>query len=191
MIDVLATFPSLPPDEALQAGLDLGGWVYAGPAAYHLNLGTLRINEDTLLQVDPRAHIIRTQGIGMIRNRQDGDAYGGYGGRGNITIEGGNWHGQGHQPGDTAAPASIMTFAHGRGITLRDITFYDVPGLHALDLIALQTVRVENCRVYGFKTTEGDGTVREAIQIDGSYGAYSGDSAPADATPCDDVLVTG
>lgn len=188
MIDVLAAYPNLSPAEALQAGLDAGGWVYAGPGDYFL-ADTLRVSERTRLTLDPRAHVWRTAEIGMCRNRQPGDATPGYTGRGDLLIEGGVWHMQGHATGATAVAASAFTLAHAENVTLRDLTIMDVPGSHGVDLIACRDVTIDNVRFLGYRDTGGR-AFSEAIQIDGSYGDYSGDSAPADATPCDDVTIT-
>jgi hypothetical protein len=176
---------------AVQDVLDTGGHIYV-PGGVYLVAGTpLRIGARTRLTLAPDAVILRGGPAGLIRNRQPDDAYGGYSGRGGILIEGGTWDMRGGAGGDLSLMASAMTLTHAEGITVRDTRIVDVPGAHGLDLIGVRGARIEDVTFAGYHADPADSQPRESIQIDGALAAYSGDCAPYDGTPCDDVRITG
>lgn len=176
---------------ALQTVLDTGGHIYVPAGTYRIAGTPLRIRERTRLELAPDATVLRAAGAGLIRNRQPGDTFGGYSGRGELLIEGGVWDMNAPAGGDMALPASAMTWAHAAGITVRDTVIRDVPGGHGMDLLGVRGVRIERVTFEGFAAKPGDTQPRESIQVDGCYSTVSGDCEPIDATPCDDVTVFG
>lgn len=175
---------------AIQSALDAGGWVYVPPGTYRLAsilrgpaAGRLR------LTLAPGATLLRDHDEGIIfTSTPAGGSAGGYGGPGDILIEGGTWDvaGVAHP-----AYAGAIAVAHGAGITIRDAAFLDVPGWHAIEINGCRTVRVRDCRFAGFAHT-GDRGYSEAIQVDAmtSTGVYPW-GGPYDGTPCDDVEISG
>lgn len=176
---------------ALQAALDQGGHIYVPGGTYLVANTPLRLVARTRLELAPDAVIVRGSSPGLIRNRHPTDDFGGYSGRGQILIEGGTWDMAGAGTGDVALPASAMTFAHGDNIKVRDTIIRDVPGAHGIDCIGNRNVRITDVTFTGYRADPADTQPRESIQIDGTYGSYSGDALPADKTPCDDVLIRG
>lgn len=170
---------------AIQTALDAGGWVYVPPGVYRLMCLPLRVHRRTRLTLAPNARLVRASEPGMIRNKFVGEDNAGYTGHGDLIIEGGIWD----MNGAGVAPyASAMTLVHASGITVRDTTILDVPGAHGLDLIGVHSSLVDRVKFAGFWSS-GDRDFSEGVQIDGSYGSYSGDCAPYDKTMCRDVTV--
>lgn len=176
---------------AIQAALDAGGHIYVPGGTYRIADTPLYIKERTHLELAPDARIVRDSGPGLIRNRHDGDAFGGYTGRGDILIEGGVWDMRGATAGVTENAASAMTMTHADRITIRDLVILNVPGAHGVDVIGCRNVRIERVTFSGFLADPADTQPRESIQIDGTFASYSGDCSPFDSTPCDDVHITG
>ncbi|MCW2904938.1 MAG: hypothetical protein JWO67_7203 [Streptosporangiaceae bacterium] len=172
---------------AIQAALDIGGWVYVPPGVYAIASGPLRIYSHTRLTLDPQATILRAYGGGMLINGDAAQNYGGYGGHGHILIEGGTW-----DVNATAAipPGGGLGFGHCEDITIRDVTILNVPDTHALEINSARTVLIDNCTFKGFVDASGTRGFSEAIQIDAaiSTGTFGG-FGPYDQTVCDGVEV--
>lgn len=180
-IDPLVLYPNDPPAVALAKCVETGGRVHAGAAFYELTAGTLRCAADLDLSFDPRSWVSRAQNQGMLRNRgADTDNTPFYTGRGNIRIRGARFNMNGTAGGSLA---SAMTFAHASGIKIEDCQFYNIAGLHAIDLIGCEDVLVDNCQFHNWiQVDPTDTTPREFIQVDGAISSSSGDCLPYDKT---------
>ena len=96
------------------------------------------------------------------------------------------WHGgiidAKGQSAATDAGYNIFSLTNGRNIVFRDVTFRNVASWHCLDLSAIDTALIDNCRFEGF-TDKTSGLTRqysESIQIDNDN---------ADSTPTKNVTV--
>lgn len=175
---------------ALNAARDNdGGTVYIPKGEYRINTLPLKVYQGTHIIADPEAHIMAYSNTSsFVWNGTGGDAFNGYEGNGNITIEGGIWDNRGGVFQDGGA---CFSFAHGKNLTWRDVTIRDVADTHAIEINGCQNVRIINCTFEGFYASVGR-EYSEAVQLDlmksssvyGAFGNY-------DHTPCDDVLVDG
>lgn len=175
---------------AIQAALNVGGWVYVPAGTYRLATLPLAIGQDTRLTLDPGARLVRAAAAGMLLNGVAGQAdTPGYTGRGNIIVEGGVWDAQGAV---ITGYSCAMLFAHAENITVRDATILNVPGYHGIEINSTKTSRITNCRFYGFTQTVDAPRWSEAIQFDGAYSSAGfADWGPYDSTRCDDAIVSG
>jgi hypothetical protein len=130
---------------------------------------------------------------GVFRNFYGDDEYAEYAGESNIAILGGTWDGNAYSLGKggvVTGTTNIMSFIHCSDITVRDATFRDTSGAHALEFNAVDGARVENCRFGGFadNTIDQSRVTSEALQIDI---AKTGSSSIGlfDGTPCKDISV--
>lgn len=173
---------------SIQAALNTGGWVYVPNGVYRLATLPLECSAGTRLTVSPGAYLVRDASSTILVNGNAGCAPTGYGGHGDILIEGGVWDMRG-----AAHPtyAGALAIGHAEGVTIRDLTVLDVPGWHGVELNACRTVRIRDCRFLGF-THNGDRGNSEAIQIDAATGAGAFPwFGVYDGTPCTDVQITG
>lgn len=179
---------------AIQAALNAaklrGGWVIIPPGTYLLATLPLRIYRNTRLTLLPGARFVRGAAETMLINGDAGQSLGGYGGHGNITVEGGIWDCQGTVPA-LSASAMCISIGHARDITIRDVEIRDVSGYHAIELNSTKRATVEGCRFLGYYDP-GARDFSEAVQIDlaKSSGVFGG-FGPYDHTPCEDILVSG
>jgi hypothetical protein len=177
---------------AVQAALDQGGHVYFPGGTYRIVGQPLRIKERTRLELAPDATIMNATTTHLLRNRWPDDNFPSYSGRGQILVEGGTWDMQATAGGAIATtPATALMFAHADQLTIRDTRVLNVVGAHGIDLMGCRGVRITDVTFAGFLALANDTQPREAIQIDGCYAPQSGDCAPIDATPNDDVLICG
>lgn len=173
---------------ALQAGLDIGGWVYVPAGTYRLASLPLRIGARTRLTLAPGATLLRDAAEAILTNGTPSQTFGGYTGRGQILIEGGVWD---VNAAAHPEPSGGIAVAHGTGITIRDLMIVDTPSWHALEVNACKTVRVEGCRFAGWVDTADRGW-SEAVQIDADTSAAAFPwFGPHDGTVCDDITVEG
>lgn len=174
---------------AIQAALDCGGWVYIPDRPYKLFTPLIvPPGRGLRLTMDPGAQLIRAGEHGMFFNGQGPDGPGGYGGRGNLLIEGGNWHLEG--VGSDAYVTGIG-IGHADNVVIRNATFWDVAGNHGIEVNGSRNVRIEDCAFKGFVAKPGDTVSREAIQIDGAFDSIGFGFGPYDDTVCDDVRISG
>ncbi|MGQ4486902.1 right-handed parallel beta-helix repeat-containing protein [Streptomyces sp. SAS_281] len=174
---------------ALNAARDAGGGVVLVPAGtYRLATLPLRIYRNTHLRALPGARLVRAVAATMLLNGDAGQNYGLYTGHGNVTVEGGTWDMQ----GTTVTSSNMcMSFGHGEGITVKDVTVKDVPGFHAVEFNAIKRARALGCAFLGY-IDPGGRPGSEAIQIDLAKGVdVFGGFGPYDDTVCQDVLISG
>ncbi len=173
---------------ALNAARDsLGGIVYIPPGDWDLG-GGLRIYSNTHLMLAPRANMRKMfSGGSMLWNGDNNANYSGYNGQINITITGGVWDCRGTA---FSAASNIFSLAHSQNLTIRDVTFRNVGGFHAIEINSTKNAFVENCRFLGFVNT-GNRGFSEALQIDGAFrqGVF-GEFGSYDKTICSDVTVS-
>jgi polygalacturonase len=167
-----------------------GGWVIVPPGTYKLATLPLRIYRHTRLTLLPGATFVRATGATMLLNGDADQAYAGYSGHGDITIEGGVWAMQATAAGLTASRMCI-SLGHAENITIRGVEIRDVPGFHAIEVNACRHVRIEDSRFLGF-VDPGGRDLSEAIQLDlmSEAGAFGG-FGPYDATACEDIEIRG
>ena len=174
---------------ALNAARDAGGGtVYIPTGDWNLG-GGLRIYSNTNLILAPFANMRKMfSGGSMLWNGDSGANYSGYNGQINITITGGFWDCRG-----TAFPttsSNIFSLAHSQNLTIRNITFLNVGGFHAIEINSTKNAFVENCRFLGFVDT-GDRDFSEALQIDGAFRqSVFGEFGSYDKTICSDITVS-
>lgn len=178
---------------AIQAALDAtDGWVYVPAGTY--NVGSmLRTPARRRLTLAPGATFRRESADPILTNTPVSGGVGGFSGYGGLLFEGGIWdvNGDGHP-----TYSGAIAIAHAKDVTIRDATFKDVPGWHALEINSSKTVKIDNCRFVGFchdgddPAGQGDRSLSEAIQIDAatSSAAYPW-GGPYDGQVCDDVEV--
>jgi len=175
---------------ALNDARDRGGaWVLVPPGTYLLG-ATLRIYNNTRLTLMQGVEFRRNHGGTMLLNGDPGQAYGGYTGHSNITIEGGLWNMQGTVAGMTSS-AMCMSFGHATNLCVTDLEIRDVPGYHGIEYNSTQHGTIRNCRFRGY-IDPGGRDFSEAVQFDlakssGEFGGFG----PYDNTPTEDVTVTG
>jgi hypothetical protein len=173
---------------ALNAARDAqGGIVYIPTGDWNLG-GGLRIYSNTHLMLSPRANIRKMySGASMLWNGDSGANYPEYDGQINITVTGGTWDARGTAFPTT--PENIFSFAHSQNLTIKDITFRNVAGYHAIEINSTKNAFVQNCRFLGFVDT-GDRDFSEAIQIDGAFRpTLFGEFGSYDKTICQDVTI--
>jgi hypothetical protein len=174
---------------ALNAARDAGGGIVYIPNGLWNISGGLRIYSNTNLTLSPKAYIRKLfAGGSMLWNGDNGASYPEYSGQRNITISGGIWDAR--ATAFLTTPANIYSFAHSQNLTIRDITFLNVGGYHAIEINSTKNAFVENCRFLGFLDT-GDRSFSEAIQIDGAFRQnVFGEFGAYDKTICSDVTVS-
>jgi hypothetical protein len=181
-------------DAAIQLALndarDTGGaWVLVPPGTYLIG-ATLRIYNNTRLTLMQGAEFRRNHGGTMMLNGDAGQAFGGYTGNGDITIEGGLWNMRGTTPGMTGS-AMCISIGHAENITIRDLEIRDLPGYHGIELNSTIHGTIADCRFRGY-IDPGGRDFSEAVQLDLAKGAGEfGGFGPYDHTPCEDITVTG
>ncbi|MFI2763615.1 right-handed parallel beta-helix repeat-containing protein [Streptomyces echinatus] len=135
------------------------------------------------------ARVVRIKDSGALLKNFDSvtPAYG-YGGAGNIAVLGGIWDMRGAQ---FSKQSDAIGFAHCEGVLVKDCTFVDTPSAHAVELNAVRNVAIVNCVFDGHHPGDGASlTTKEAVQI--TCATEGNLPAPAyDATPCEDILITG
>jgi hypothetical protein len=174
---------------ALNAARDAeGGTVYIPNGLWNIS-GGLRIYSNTNLILSPKAYIRKLfAGGSMLWNGDNGASYSGYSGQTNITISGGSWDAR--ATAFPTTPANIFSFAHSQNLTVRDTTFLNVGGYHAIEINSTKNGFVENCRFLGYLDT-GDRDFSEAIQIDGAFRAtLFGEFGSYDKTVCSDITIS-
>ncbi|MFI0481749.1 right-handed parallel beta-helix repeat-containing protein [Actinomadura sp. 9N215] len=174
---------------AIQSALDAGGWVYVPAGTYRLE-SMLRIGARTRLTLAPGAHLVRAHDDVIVTNTPAGGTVeGGYSGApGGLVVEGGIWD---VRAMERPTYSGAIAIAHASDVLIRDVTVWDVPGWHAIEINACQNVKIRDCAFAGFWHS-GDRAYSEAIQLDAmtSTGVYPW-GGPYDGTACDDVSITG
>lgn len=174
---------------ALNAARDAeGGIVYIPNGLWNLS-GGLRIYSNTNLVLSPKAYIRKLfAGGSMLWNGDNAASYSGYNGQTNITVSGGSWDAR--ATAFPTTPANIFSFAHSQNLTIRDTTFLNVGGYHAIEINSTKNGFVENCRFLGYLDT-GDRDFSEALQIDGAFRpTLFGEFGSYDKTVCSDITVS-
>lgn len=186
---------------AIQAALDAayaqGGGVVLFPPGRTYAVGTFAVVKarTTLFAYGATIKSIHAA-RGCLRNFMPDDSFSAYNGHSNIVVLGGTWDGNAYKAADGTgvvnSMTNIMTFIHSARVTVRDATFRDTCGAHALELNAVSGADVTNCRFEGFIDNSVDQSriTSEFVEIDI---AKSGSSAIGayDGTPCVDITFSG
>lgn len=169
--------------------VDFGVHIFV-PAGKYRVTKTLKIWNNTRLELDKNAMIVKDHIDDMLQNFSPEDEFKKYDGPSNIIIEGGTWWGNYFANPDGY---SIMTFAHAQNLVFRDVTFKDTAYGHALELNSVKHVIVENCKFLGFIDTTSNKSrfYTEAIQLDYAIpSAYQNiNENSIDGTECFDITV--
>ncbi len=123
------------------------------PIEYYITLGsntTINAKGATIIQTDKSKGIFLTEADALNYNSVK-----------NITINGGLW-----KNASTAnSTCTMMRFAHGKNVKIKNATIYTNYSGHGIELIAMKNVTVENCTVKALGKKSSN-SVEEAIQID-------------------------
>jgi parallel beta-helix repeat protein len=177
--------------EALQAALDAGKGqtVYIPPGTYPVST-MLSVFTGTTLLATATSVVKRTAGPSILGNGVLGDMTATkYDGESNIVIQGGVWD---VNAAEVEQNANAFSFSHGRNIRIYDVRVLDVQGWHAMELNAVDNVRVVNSRFEGFSDPQGTRFYTEAVHMDyaGGPGHFTLFGAP-DYYGCRDIEVLG
>jgi hypothetical protein len=170
-----------------------GGTVYVPYGTYKINSELEITGSNIKILLNPGATIRRgSSGMQyMLKNFNSSYAPTVYGGRMNITIEGGVWDADG---ATISAACTVIVFAHSAWVTVRDVQIINVPDWHAIEINSTYTARITNCKFFGFRVVTAGREMSEAVQIDLAVNSASlpGIGAGAyDNTPCFNILVEG
>jgi len=107
----------------------------------------------------------------------------------NVTIEGGVIDGAVKNAGF----GNMVQFMHAKDITIRDVTFKDISGSHAIEFNSTKHGKILRCKFRGY-IPDPNGYYREVIQIDfANYATLSiissKKAACYDDTHCEDILI--
>lgn len=108
-----------------------------------------------------------------------------YNGNSNIVFDGGVL--DYNYPNYTGGRAGIA-IGHGKDITIKNVTFKNITGSHAIEIAGCKNVKVDNCKFEGFY--ELDRHYIEAIQIELTHPEGFLEFGLSDHTPCENVSVT-
>lgn len=116
------------------------------------------LGDNTTIKADG-ATIIQTKddGRGILANEVTKSNYGSLK---NVTIQGGTW-----KNAQNKHQASVMRFAHGQNMTINKVTVITNYEGHAIELIAMKNVTVQNSTLKAEGKSRKD-SVEEALQID-------------------------
>lgn len=124
------------------------------PAGTYYTDGILNISSNTALELDPDAKIVRTdlsKVMLMGAHRDNSGQYcwgsacshGGYSQLKNVSISGGIWDGNAENQTDVST-SSIITLAHGTGISVKNTTIKNGTGYHMLVLDGIENAEIED-----------------------------------------------
>ncbi|WP_251519068.1 MULTISPECIES: glycosyl hydrolase family 28-related protein [Staphylococcus] len=136
--------------------------IYIPAGEYHIRKA-LVIYARTSLILDDNAVLKRCGKDALLKNGTKLKRYYGYDGNGHIRISGGTFdmNGEAYPYNNTA-----MSIGHAREIEIRNVTFKDIVGGHAIDACGLNGLYMGGCQFLGFNNPQGDRSFSEAIQID-------------------------
>lgn len=182
-------------NEKIQDALDRirrakGGRLYI-PAGVYLLDKILLIYENTTLELNDNAVLLRGKSNEILMNGPTEDAFYGYSGRGNIHVKGGTFDSNYEQIKKyPTTAANMFNLKHAENITVENVKFRNVITYHALDINGVKNLRIKDCVFEGYINL-GSSEVKESIQIS----EYTRDGAAGngyfDGTPCKDVIVSG
>lgn len=155
------------------------------PEGEYLITSRMRIYEGTYLYAHG-AKFIRKHPAGFLLNGDEGAAYEGYNGHGNITIDGGIFEGN---IAEFPQNYNGLMFGRGRNLVFKNIEVRDVVSAHAFDLAATEDVLFDNCRFLGYHPGTLNRTFSEAIQVGEHTEEGFGLFGPFDGTPNRNVTV--
>lgn len=206
-------YTTIPADgSALQNGAALRHALQGGNVKVRLEKGgvyktngSLRIKSNTVIDATG-AKIIETKaGSALIYPAVDiinKSKNKGYRAMHDITIKGGTWVGvkkaapgakskEGYKMG-----ANAMTFIHGRDITIKNATIYNVYNAHVIEFIGVRNGKIINCNIgcnaKGRRGYYHGSANNGAIQLDSCSGSWNnGNCRPFDGTPCRDITISG
>ncbi|HGH0782426.1 TPA: right-handed parallel beta-helix repeat-containing protein [Staphylococcus pseudintermedius] len=177
--------------EAFNKIHDVGAGKLYIPAGKYLLNDRVDIFENTTVELDKNAHILRGNTNELFMNGPYNDKFYGYEGRGNIHFIGGIFDGN-YEEIDKypTKAANLINLKHAENISFTNCVFRNVISYHALDVNGVRNLRVTDCIFEGYiNLTEQ--TKKEAIQLS----EYTRDSIAGegyyDGTPCKDVIIKG
>lgn len=161
------------------------------PAGKYLLNDRVDIFENTTVELDKNAHILRGNTNELFMNGPYSDKFYGYEGRGNIHFIGGIFDGNYEEIDKYPTKvANLINLKHAENISFTNCVFRNVISYHALDVNGVRNLRVTDCIFEGYINLTEE-TKKEAIQLS----EYTKDSIAGegyyDGTPCKDVIVHG
>lgn len=188
----LATGTGTSDSSAFQKALDLAKPELASvnifiPDGVYRMTSELKFYSNTTITCGANVRIVRDHAgyLGMNGNRSSESSPSnapGYTGRGNLSIYGGIWDGNGVKQ---RSKASIFHLGHADKLNFIGATLMDVSNSHHIEFNACRNVYVDKCQFLGWVGTTD--TFNEAIQLDLPKATPT--IGPADNTPCQDVWV--
>lgn len=156
------------------------------PSGVYVLTAPITINANNHIKCEDGAVFLNCHNGAFFVNGEKGDkTTAGYNGRSNITFEGGTL--DSNYPINKAGRAGIAV-AHARDINIRNVTFKNITGSHAVEIAGCKNVIVDNCRFEGF--FELDRSYIEAVQIELTHPEGFLEFGLGDHTPCENVRVT-
>ena len=177
---------------AFQKALDLAKPALASvnifiPDGIYKMTSELKFYSNTTITCGPNVRVVRAHAgyLAMNGNRSTETSPStapGYTGRGNISIYGGDWDGNG---GNQSSKAAVFHLGHGDKINFIGALVRDCANSHHIEFNACKNIYVENCKFLGWFGSTDD--FNEAIQLDISKGTPT--IGPGDNTPCENVWI--
>lgn len=135
---------------AIQNAVDNKGVVLFSPNKNYKIASTIRLKKDTVL--DLNGATITSANKHLFFNFLSSDTFTAYNGNGNITIKNGTIIG------------GAISFGHGDGITIENVTFKDSINDHFLEIAGCRDYSIRNCRFIGMEDVQT--SVYEYINVD-------------------------
>lgn len=135
---------------AIQNAVDNKGVVLFSPDKNYKIASTIRLKKDTVL--DLNGSTITSTNKHLFFNFLSTDTFTAYNGNGNITIKNGTIIG------------GAISFGHGDGITIENVTFKDSINDHFLEIAGCRDYSIRNCRFIGMEDVQT--SVYEYINVD-------------------------
>lgn len=174
--------------DQVQAAINAAGAgeVFFPPGDYAISKIIRPVQGVTLRGYGATLHRQNPTEFTMMKNWPGGDATTtAYNGIGDVTLIGLTFNAHGEILDNDA---TIVNFAHARNITIRDCSFLNVTGSHAIEVNAIDGALVENTKLLGWKFITGTAETQEALLIDSAIAGSVGGGA-ADGTPCRNIIV--
>ncbi|MCU5746190.1 glycoside hydrolase family 55 protein [Staphylococcus sp. SQ8-PEA] len=139
-----------------------GTRLYVPDGVYHI-AKALVIYGNTTLQLSKNAVLERHGKDALLKNGQPYKFYHGYEGNSHIYISGGTFdmNGEDYPYNNTA-----LCIGHARDIQIKNVTFKDIVGGHAIDACGIDGLHLSHCNFKGFLDYEDSRWFSEAVQLD-------------------------
>ena len=117
---------------------------------------TLSIGSNTVLELNKDTVIKKKKGSDvfyMLRSAQG--TKGKYNDVKNVTVKGGTWDAEFKKVNDVSG-GYLFFFSHVSGLNIEDVTIRNNFGTHLIEMGGVKDVKIEGCKLYGFKAASKD-----------------------------------